>query len=167
MAATGIKEVRHPHDAVMDYMLAHPFWTLAQLAAATGYTVPWLSQMIRSDCFQDEYHRRRADFETNVMGSIQERLGELSHLAISKMGQALEGTQDPDTIIDAFDKVLHRTGYAPRSQATSVPPSVLQQQNNVFLVEKGELAALRAVITSGGQGIQDVLPAPLDQEPNE
>lgn len=159
VAKTGIKEVRHPHDAVMDYLLANPFWTLRELSMATGYSVSWLSQIIRSDCFQDEYARRRGDVECNVLGTIQERLGSLAHLAIDRMEEVLVETTDKDLIVDAFDKVLHRTGYAPK--ATPVAP-VVQQQNNLILVEKGELAELRGMIT--GQAPVAVLPPPENDE---
>jgi hypothetical protein len=160
MAATGIQKMKHPHDAVMDYLLANPFWTLDQLSKATGYTVPWLSQMINSDCFQDEYARRRGPAEACVFQSIQQRLQGLSHLAIDKLETQLSKTNDPDFIIDAFDKVLHRTGYAPKAQA--IAPPVLQQQNNLFVVDRQELADLRGVILEG-----QALPSPMQAESSE
>lgn len=143
MGAALIRGLKHYHDAIMDEMLANPFWTLKQLAAKTGYTPSWLSMVINSDVFREEYHRRRGDVECNVMGSIQERLGRLSHLAIERMEEKLLDTEDKDYILDAFDKVLHKAGYAPKTQQ-SLPP--VQQQNNLFLVQKGELQELRQLM---------------------
>lgn len=162
MAQTQIKEMRAPHDAVLDLLLANPMTTLKALSLATGYSSSWLSQMIRSDCFQQEYQRRRGDIEVNVMQDIQTRLESLTHLAIDGMEEMLsKGNLDADTRIDAFDRVLHRTGYAPKSAATAPQGPTFNQQNNVYLVRPEELRGLRDQIIS--QPEPAALPPPADE----
>lgn len=162
MAQTGIREVRPPHEAVLDEMLARPFIGYRELSLRTGYTVSWLSQMIRSDCFQQEFRRRRGDVECNVLGSIQDRLGALSHLAIERMEEVLIKSEDPEQIVDAFDKVLHRTGYAPK---TGPAPQPTLQQNNLFVVQREELENLRAGMLLGMQPSSGASVLVTDAEP--
>ena len=152
-----LKEMRPTHDGILDIILLNPQIKLRELAAATGYSVSWLSQMTRSDLFRAAYDARRGDIECEVMMGVGERLNALSHLAIDKMEKRLKETEDADFVIDAFDKVLHRTGYAPNSTKTQGPAAPTNQQNNFFLVEKGELSQLRERIV---QNTPLPLPAP-------
>ena len=153
MGQTAIREMKPTHDSVLDKVLANPHMTLKELSNVTGYSVAWLSQMMRSDLFRAAYDARRGDFECEVMMGIGERLNALSHLAIDKLTENLQSTIDPDFIVDAFDKVLHRTGYAPNAAKQATGP--IQQQNNVFLVGKEELGELRSRVLQG-----TVLPVP-------
>lgn len=165
MAATQISEMRAPHDAVLDHLLAHPFWTLKQLAAATGYSVSWLSQMIRSDCFQQAYQARRGDIESGIMAGIGERLNALAHLAIDNMEEVLTSAVDAETKIDAFDKVLHRTGYAPNSAKSREGASDGNTfvQNN-FYMDRKELEELQGRILEGSASPQPALPLEVPKD---
>lgn len=130
------------HDAILDFILANPCAGLRELAAETGYTISWLSQVINSDIFQAEYARRRDGLECSIMQPIATRLNAVAQLAIDRIEDLLQTTEDPDTIIDSFDKVMHRTGYAPNSSK-----SPIAIQNNVtFLINKDDLAQGRAVM---------------------
>ena len=142
--------MRPTHDGVLDLILAHPHMTLRELSTVTGYSISWLSQMTRSDCFRAEYERRREGFESEVMMEIGERLTALSHLAIDRMEEKLQTTNDLDFIEDAFDKVLHRAGYAPNAKAAGTAPGLIQQ-NNVFMLSKDELSEMRDVVLNGSR----------------
>lgn len=147
MAATQIKEMRPTHDSVLDVVLANPHATLHQLSVITTYSVSWLSQMMRSDCFRAAYDKRRGDIEAEVMMPIQARLNAVAHLAIDRMEGELKKSTDPDFVIDAFDKVLHRAGFAPASKAPA-PAGPTFQQNNFYATPE-ELAGLRGQILEG------------------
>jgi hypothetical protein len=164
MAQTQIKEVRPPHDAILDVMLANPWITLAELSRVTGYSISWLSQVKRSDCFVAKYNERRGDIECGVMAGIQERLNDLTHLAIDKMDKLLTTANlDADETIDAFDKVLHRNGYAPNTKTQQAP----LVQNNTFLVSAGELQELRGSIINGSASVVAEQPAALEDKSSE
>lgn len=161
MAATGIKEVRPTHEAILDLVLTRPHGTLRELGQLTGYSVSWLSQVMRSDCFRAAYDARRGDIEAEVMMGIGDRLNALSHLAIDKIEAELKTTEDPDFKLDAFDKILHRTGYAPSSKATAQPggPQVVVQNN--FTLSREDLAEFRGKVIEGQTPVrQELLPAP-------
>lgn len=159
MAATQIKEMRPTHDAVLDHVLTRPHATLSELSRVTGYTVSWLSQMIRSDAFKAAYAARRGEIECTVMEGIGDRLNGLAHLAIDKLEEELTKTKDPDMVLDSFDKVLHRAGYAPA--ANKAPAGPVLQQNNVFLVSRDDLNTAREKILNP----LNVVPAALLPSP--
>lgn len=162
MAATQIHEMRVPHEAILDEILANPFYTLKQLAAKTGYSVSWLSQMIRSDCFRAAYESRRGPIEAGIMAGISDRLNAIAHLAIDNMEEVLTSAADADTKIDAFDRVMHRTGYAPNSPKTGGAPQP-GVQNNTFLIAAApdELKGLREQIINGtAERVTEALPEP-------
>jgi uncharacterized NAD(P)/FAD-binding protein YdhS len=148
MAATQIREMRPTHDSVLDLVLADPRQTLAMLSAKTGYSVSWLSQMMRSDCFRVAYDARRGDIEAEVMMSVTSRLEAVTHLAIDKITEVLTTTTDNDVKIDAFDKVLHRAGYAPQAKQSPAGAGSVTN-NNLFVVTREELATLRGEIIEG------------------
>lgn len=154
MAQTQIKQVSSAHDAILDVMLAKPWITLADLAKITGYSATWLCILKKTDSFRAEYERRRDGIECNVMASIQEKLNEVTELAIDKMGTMLaEKNLDADELTDAFDKVLKANGYAPNSKQQQGP---LLQQNN-FYISQDEMKELQGNIISGSAR---VLPEP-------
>lgn len=150
MAATQIKEMRYSHMDVLDHILANPQSSLKDLQQVTGYSISWLSQMIRSDCFQAAYSQRRGPIEAAIMAGVPERLNTLVHAAIDSMEELYAPTVklDVDDKIDAFDKVLKAAGYAPssKSQPQGGGPTV---QQNIFMVQKDELAELRGHIING------------------
>lgn len=151
MAATGISEVRPTHEAILDHVLTRPHGTLSELAAVTGYSVSWLSQIMRSDCFRAAYNARRGAIECTVMSGIGDRLNGLANLGIDKLETMLATTSDPDIIIDSFDKIMHRAGYAPNSTKSVAPQSLtINQQNNISL-SREDLAALRGQVIEGSQ----------------
>lgn len=159
MAATGIKEVRPTHEAILDLVLTRPHGTLRELGQLTGYSVSWLSQVMRSDCFRAAYDARRGDIEAEVMMGIGDRLNALSHLAIDKIEAELLKTEDPNYKLDAFDKILHRTGYAPNaSKSAAGAPQVVVQNN--FTLSREDLAEFRGKVIEGQTPVrQEGLPA--------
>lgn len=149
MAATGISEVRPTHEAILDHVLTRPHGTLSELAAVTGYSVSWLSQIMRSDCFRAAYNARRQDVECTVMSGIGDRLNGLANLGIDKLEKMLETTEDPDLIIDSFDKIMHRAGYAPNTTKVNPTPNLTINQQNNLTLSREDLAALRGQVIEG------------------
>lgn len=147
MAAT-LQKLSYKHDEVMDCILANPHITLAQLSLQTGYTVPWLSQLINSDMFQAVYQQRRGEVVAPIISTIQEKLAALGHMAVEKVSAAVARSEDPEFLLDSFDKVMHRLGYAPKTHQAPGPQAPVQQ-NNVFIVDKEFLARVRKPLEVG------------------
>lgn len=129
------------HELMGNWIVANPGGTLREMGAYFGYSVSWLSQVINSDMFKAYMADRLGEIHANVMADIPQRMAALTHLAIDRMTETLEKTEDGDLIKDSFDKVLHRYGYAPGA-ANAVQPrgprpsGPMLQQNNVFYLTR-------------------------------
>lgn len=138
----GISSV---HEAFADYMLINPGCRLREMAAYFGYTVPWISTVINSDMFKSYMAGRRGDINVSIMEDLPTRLKQAAALATERMIEVVEKSEDADTLIDAFDKILHRCGYAPNTKQGG-GAVVNNQQNNVFFVNKDDLAQAREML---------------------
>lgn len=112
----AVQKLNYRHEHILDLMVSNPDLNKGDIARITGYSQPWISQVISSDAFLREYRRRRQLYVEQVhertisklydnVEKAQERIGEY-------LNQPLE-EQDPRLILDIKDKALHRLGYAP------------------------------------------------------
>lgn len=137
-----LKDISHTHDMVMNWMLENPHRLLRDCAAYFGYTQAWLSSMIHTDAFQARLKEKQGDIFSAIASDIPSRLNGLASLAIERLEEKLEVTNDGDFILDSFDKILHRAGYAPKKEAAS-----LKNETNVYVISPTALAAARASMT--------------------
>lgn len=139
------KGLSHLHEALADYMLINPGCTLREMAQVFGYTGAWICTVTRSDMFQAYMAERREHVSALVHESLPKKLEAAAHLATERLIETLERTSDGEMIVDIFDKVLHKCGYAPgaRSGAGVVGQAgtVNVQQN--FYLNAEELAQAR------------------------
>ena len=133
-----LERISHTHDMVMNWMLENPHRKLMDCAAYFGYTQAWLSTMIHTDAFQAKLKEKQADVFSAVAADIPLRLAGLAGMAISKLEDELEKSNNGEFILDSFDKILHRAGYAPSKAAPS-----MAVQNNYLTVGADALAAAR------------------------
>lgn len=131
------------HKAFADYMLMNPGCRLREMAAHFGYSVAWISTVINSDMFKAYFETRRQGIDVAIANDLPSRLAAAAHLATERMIDTLETTSDPEILIDAFDKVLHRYGYAPNAKGGAQQASVINNTQNVFYLNKDDLAAAR------------------------
>lgn len=160
----GIKPV---HEAFADYMLINPSCTLREMSVYFNYSVAWICQVINTDMFKAYMSERRAQINTFVAADLPAKLAAAGHLATERIIEVVEKSEDAPTLIDAFDKILHRLGYAPNAKGTGAAPStVINQQNNVFYLQKDELAAAREKLVNAHEEkkpeepVVHALPAP-------
>ena len=137
----GIKGV---HEAFADYMLINPGCTLREMAAVFGYSIAWICTVINQDMFKAYFAERRGDINASIAEDLPTKLAAAAHLATERLIEVLEKSDDADTLIDAFDKVLHRYGYAPNAKGGAQSTTVMNQQNNVFYLNREELASARS-----------------------
>lgn len=132
----GLNDV---HKAFADYMLINPGCTLREMSACFKYSVSWICTVINSDMFKAYFEGRRQGIDVSIAEDLPARLRAAAHLATERIIEVIEKTEDADTIIDSFDKVLHRYGYAPNAKTGAQAP-VIGQQNNVFYLSKEDHA---------------------------
>lgn len=151
-----IQEVRGPllkkgiqavHEAFADYMLLNPGCTLREMGAQFGYSPAWICTVINTDMFKAYFSERRNGIVVAIAEDLPSRLAAAAHLATERIMEVIEKTEDGEMLIDAFDKVLHRHGYAPNAKGMQGPAQV-NVQNNVFYLNKNELAEARGALVA-------------------
>jgi len=147
------------HEALADWMLINPGGTLRDMGNHFGYSAPWLCRVINTDMFQAYMHARRDEVCSQVAQSLPQKLEAAAHLATERIIEVIEKTEDSETLIDAFDKVMHRYGYAPNAKnGAQAAGAVINQQNNVFYLTREDLAKAREKLVESHE--QLALPAP-------
>lgn len=156
------------HEALADYMLVNPGATYREMGAHFGYSsVAWLCTVVRSDMFQAYFAKRRQEVGVFIAASLPKKLEAAAHLAVEKVITVLEKTEDAELILDSFDKILHRYGYAPNAKGGA--QTGMQQQGNIqnnFYLAKAEFEEARGQLLEGHKakegedGDNKLLPAP-------
>lgn len=159
--AVQIQTISHKHQAIADWLIANPEKTQGECAAAFGITQAWLSIVINSDIFQDYLQQRYAEVATPVVFSLREKLLGVAHRAVEKLGTAVDNSQDPEFILAAADRALHRLGYAPAKGPTVAVQNNIAVNAPTLAVDAATLSAARAKYLAA-VGVQTQLPA---QEP--
>jgi len=139
-----LEKISTTHDQIMNWLILNPGVNQRVCADYFGYSQSWLSSMINSDTFQAKLKERQDEVFGEVALSIPEKLKVLGDIVTSQLAEQLEKNRDKQYTLDAFDKIMHRSGYAPASAKTA--PQTLNQQNNFYGVDKDVLAAARATM---------------------
>lgn len=159
MAAVQLQNVRLRHQAIADWLIAHPDRPQSECAAAFNLTQAWLSVIINSDIFREYLQARLNEVSTPVMFTLREKLMGVAHRAVEKLGDAVDVSADPEFLLAAADKTLHRLGYAPSRGPEPAATAVINQQNNVYVVDKETLDGARRRYLQA-VGVPVALPAP-------
>lgn len=139
------------HEMLMNWLILNPEKTLRECADHFGYTQSWVSQLIHSDIFQHALREKQERVAIRVAESIPEKLARAADVAVEKLSEHIEKSEDPEFLLSATDKLLHRMGYAPQSARNPAgAPGVANQQNN-FFISAGDLTDARALIGSRPQ----------------
>ena len=143
MAAVQLQNVRLRHQAIADWLIANPDRSQGECAAAFGITQAWLSVVVNSDIFRDYLQTRLNEVSTPVMFTLREKLMGVAHRAVEKLGSAVDASSDPEFLLAAADKTLHRLGYAPTRGPEPAVQNVANQQNNFYVVDRETLDGAR------------------------
>ena len=139
----AIQKLSTFHEMLANWILANPGATYRQMGAAFNYSPAWLCTVVNSDLFKAYMAEKMKDVNSRVLDDIPAMLKGTAALAIERMNDVLQHTEDSKTIVDAFDSVMHRYGYAPNAKAAPAAQGPLVQQNNVFFLSKEDLGDAR------------------------
>lgn len=156
-----IQKLSTLHEMLANWILQNPGGTYRQMGAKFNYTVPWLCTVVNSDLFKAYMAARMREVNSHVEQDIPEMLRGTAVLAIERMNDVLANTSDPEVIVDSFDKVLHRYGYAPNAKASPAAQQTNIQQNNVFFLNREDVRELRNTLLDAHKPKEKV----LDGEP--
>jgi hypothetical protein len=107
----GIKKVGIKHEAILNFLLAHPNVKMREVAEHFQVSQPWLSLIIHSDAFQ-RLLRERQDVHFHV--SILPMMGKMevaAEKAIDRMIELIPFETDLGKLNQVADKALNRLGY--------------------------------------------------------
>lgn len=111
MAEKEICELNHRHMAIAEYIIAHPSARLGEISKAVGVSASWISIVTNSELFRDYFLRRHKEVSDAFHVSLQDKVSGVAHLAVEKLGRAVEESTDPDYILAAADRTLKHLGF--------------------------------------------------------
>lgn len=138
----GIKAVSVKHEAILNFLVAHPCVKLRDVAQHFGVSQPWLSMIIHSDAFQ-RLLRQRQDihFDHSIL-PMMDRMHLVVEQAIDRMLEIVDHETDLSKLNQVVDKGLNRFGYG----TSATPATQLNVQVNV---DAEALARARQLIGAG------------------
>lgn len=147
MAENQIQKVSHKHNMIMNWMVLNPDRPLRECADHFNVTQPWLSTVINSDVFQAEFQEKLQKIHARCAESIPEKLRVVADIALERLADKVASSEDPEFILDAADKALHRMGYAPSSARNGFGGGQAPvNQTNVFMLSQDDLDQARKVM---------------------
>ena len=144
-----LKKMGIRHTQILHWLTLNPGKSLRECADHFEMTPVWISGIVRSDIFQAALRKQQMQIAARVTSSIPERLTRLADVGLDKLSTMVEQSEDPDFVLEATDKVLHRLGYAPASSRNPSPPGQQNIQQN-FFVGADDLARARATMGQRG-----------------
>lgn len=148
------------HELMVDWELQNPGGTLREMGAYFDYSVTWLSTMMNSDAYKAYRAGRLKDVHTYVAQDIPAKMKALAEVAIERMHEVLQKSEDPKMIKESFDSVLNRYGYAPGSK-NPAGPGGFSQTNNVFFLSQDQFARMQGRLIEAHSNPVNNPPLPL------
>lgn len=143
MAAVQLKKVSAQHHALIDYILAnsHEKGWATECCKHFGITRSWLSIVMRSDVFQEEFTRRRSYHDQELTRQITAKQTELALAALDRVRDIIDDDECDDRLaLDIANSAMKNLGFGPRPgagpsvereisrvQTREVAPGVLEQ----------------------------------------
>ena len=147
-----LQKLNHTHEQMLNWLLLNPDKSLREMADFFGYTQAWVSSIIHSDIFKAALKDRQIQVAALVGASIPEKLRRAADIGVEKLTAQIEKSENPDFILDATDKLLHRLGYAP--QSARAPGGMVNGQGAArteINITVADLEAAQAIIASSAR----------------
>lgn len=104
------------HEAIIDWLLINPgFKNLNKLCAEMNRSRSWISIVMNSDCFREEYTRRRQEHSTELSKQLIEKQLKVTLKALGKIDEYLDDDDEVDlrTALDVADRMGKHLGFHP------------------------------------------------------
>lgn len=167
MSQVQIKSLKEKHNYIIDWLLENPGKYYGVLADHIGVSRSWLSIVMHSDVFVEEYTKRRLGHSKELSRQLIEKQLKLALKAYDKLELVLDDDDvDDRLVLDAADKTAKLLGLTP---AAGHAPMLLheeftQEREVTREVSPGVLERarerLRQSSTSAFFGNQRALPQP-------
>lgn len=161
--APGVLSLSNRHQAILEYLMAHPTEKLGVVAQRFGVSQSWLSCVIHSDAFQAQLRARQdVTFHATVL-PIREKITHIAHRALDRLDERLELNEMSDTEVrKTADDMLAAIGFGAGRNA-GVGQQAGVTINNYVGVDRDVLAQAREKIGSRNERFDTLTIDPLDE----
>lgn len=146
MSQVQIQSLKPKHEAIIDHLLANPAGNLNALCARLNISRSWLSIVMRSDVFVEEYTRRRQDHNSELNKQLVEKQLKVTLKALDKVDQLLDDEDEIDLrgALDVADRTAKHLGFTPHPGAAPIIDET--RERVVRTVDAGTLREARETI---------------------
>lgn len=117
MAQVQIKSLRPKHEAIIDWLLRNPgSRTLNPLCAELNISRSWLSVVMKSGVFMEEYTARRQQHNGELSKQLVEKQLKVTLKALDKVDEFLDDDDELDlrAALDVADRTAKYLGFGVR-----------------------------------------------------
>ena len=119
---------------------------MTKLCATVNRTRSWISTVMQSDCFKEEYTRRRQEHSNELSKQVVERQLKVTLKALDKVDDFLDDEDEVDlrAALDVADRTAKHLGFHP---SPGFAPLIEETQiREVRTVDAGTLSEARETI---------------------
>ena len=167
MAEIQIQKLGEKHRAIIDWLIANPQQSMAVLANEMDVSRSWLSIVMNSDVFREEYTKRRQEHNRELSRQLVERQLKVALKALDRLDVILDDDEVEDRLVlDTADRVAKNLGFSP---SKGNAPQLLHEETTIEretarevapgVVERARERMRRVTTTSHGESAH-ALPAP-------
>ena len=142
-----IQSLRPKHEAIIDWLLANPGApNLNPLCAQLSISRSWLSIVMRSDVFIEEYTRRRQDMNGELNKQLVEKQLKVTLKALDKVDQLMDDEDELDLrgALEIADRTAKHLGFTPRPGMAPIIEET--RERTLTTVDAGTLHEARETI---------------------
>lgn len=145
--SVAIQSLKPRHEAIIDWLLANPGApNLNPLCAKLNISRSWLSIVMRSDVFVEEYTRRRQEHNSELNKQLVEKQLKVTLKALDKVDQLMDDEDELDLrgALEVADRTAKHLGFAPRPGAAPIIEETRTRE--LRTVDQGTLSEARETI---------------------
>jgi len=110
-------KMKPQHDAIIDWLLINPGWkNLNPLCAVMNRSRSWISIVMTSDVFKEEYTRRRQEHNGELSKQLIEKQLKVTLKALGKVDDYLDDDDEVDLqgALEVADRTAKHLGFHPK-----------------------------------------------------
>jgi len=145
MGMVQIKAVRAWHEELLEFILANPRASGAEIALYFNVTEAWLSTVKNSDAFKELWAKRRGEHFSRVSSNLSEKVTALAEVTVDALTDKIEEAKRKNelqiqTLTEVSAMALKSLGFGAKDKASNNAPVV---NVNTYVVDKDTLARAR------------------------
>lgn len=146
MGQVQIQSLKPKHEAIIDHLLANPAGNLNELCANLSISRSWLSIVMRSDVFVEEYTNRRQAHNSELNKQLVEKQLKVTLKALDKVDTYLDDDDETDLrgALEVADRTARHLGFTPHPGAAPIISE--ERVREVRTVDAGTLREARETI---------------------